>query len=176
MQSSGLNAEIETPRLRLRAPTPADAAHLASLLSESDVPRMMSAMPSPYTLQAAHDFIERASTQDRGVRNNFFIEHPEHGMVGGIGLFTEEGLPEMGYWIGQPYRRQGFATEAVQAALVWASTACGRHFVKAGHFVDNTASAAVLHKAGFLYTGEVVMRPSLARESDTPMRMMVWLA
>jgi RimJ/RimL family protein N-acetyltransferase len=176
MQVPGPDAEIETSRLRLRQPVAADAERLAGLLSESDIPRMMVAMPWPYTIADAHDFIERAATQDHRVRNNFLIEHPAHGMVGGIGLFMEEGVPELGYWIGRSYRKNGFATEAVEAALVWASTAWGKRFVRAGHFVDNAASAVVLQKAGFLYTGEVVVRASRGRAAEVPMRTMVWLA
>ena len=47
----------------------------------------------------------------------------------------------------------------------------------AGHFADNPASGQVLCKAGFLYTGDVELRPSAARgRADVPTRMMVWLA
>jgi RimJ/RimL family protein N-acetyltransferase len=48
--------------------------------------------------------------------------------------------------------------------------------VIAGHFADNAASGQVLCKAGFLYTGEVQRRWSLARTEVVDTRMMVWLA
>ena len=38
------------------------------------------------------------------------------------------------------------------------------------------ASGRVLEKAGFLYTGEVKLMPSLGRSEEAPARMMVWLA
>ena len=41
---------------------------------------------------------------------------------------------------------------------------------------DNPASGAVLIKAGFLYTGDVMPRFSAARGEEAPTRMMVWLA
>ena len=48
--------------------------------------------------------------------------------------------------------------------------------LQSGHFADNEASAAVLIKAGFLYTGRVEMRWSIARGEPAPTRMMVRLA
>ncbi len=67
-------------------------------------------------------------------------------------------------------------TEAVRAVLVWAHSVWGRRYLVAGHFADNPASGRVLTKAGFLYTGDVGQRRSLARGEDVDMRMMVWLA
>ena len=82
----------------------------------------------------------------------------------------------MGYWLGRPYWGQGLATEAASAALVWAGEGWRRRYLMAGHFADNPASGQVLCKTGFLYTGEVVPRHSLARGEAAPTRMMVWLA
>ena len=48
--------------------------------------------------------------------------------------------------------------------------------VVAGHFADNPASARVLVKAGFLYTGVVSPKFSVARGEPAPIRMMVRLA
>ena len=68
------------------------------------------------------------------------------------------------------------AKAATQAALEWAERAWGKRAVAAGHFAHDAASAAVLHKTGFLYTGDVELRPSFARAKPEPTRMMVWLA
>ena len=44
-----------------------------------------------------------------------------------------------------------------------------KNVVVAGHFADNPASGQVLCKAGFLYTGDVELRPSAARGgADVP--------
>ena len=67
-------------------------------------------------------------------------------------------------------------TEAVRAALGWARGGWRRRYLLAGHYADNPASGHVLVKAGFLYTGEVIPRFSLARGESAPTRMMVWLA
>ena len=67
-------------------------------------------------------------------------------------------------------------TEAVRGVLVWASRNWRRRALVAGHFADNPASGRVLEKAGFLYTGEVRPKFSIARGADADTRMMVWLA
>lgn len=167
---------ITTARLRLRAPAPADAERVAELCSDIDIPRMTTRMPWPYSLVDAAAFIGRASDQDRNIENTFLIEHGDDGPVGCIGLFMTGRLPEIGYWIGRPYWGRGIATEATRAALSWARSDWRKKVVVAGHFADNPASAAVLSKSGFLYTGDVEMRHSLARGEAVPTRMMVWLA
>ena len=131
----------------------------------------------PDGLADAEDYIGRVHAQDRTSDNTFVIETEEDGVVGAIGLFTPPGEPlELGYWIGRPYWGRGFATEAAQGAMAFAKRDWRRKLVVAGHFADNPASGEVLVKTGFLYTGEVRMKPSLARGAETPCRMMVWLA
>lgn len=167
---------ITTARLRLRAPQPADAERVAELCNDVDIPRMTSRMPWPYGLADATAFVARAGDQDRDRENTFLIEHGEDGVVGCIGLFMTGRLPEVGYWVGRPYWGRGIATEATQAALRWARDEWRRKVIVAGHFADNPASAEVLSKSGFLYTGDVELRHSLARGEVVPTRMMVWLA
>ncbi|HEX7887447.1 MAG TPA: GNAT family N-acetyltransferase, partial [Phenylobacterium sp.] len=80
-------------------------------------------------------------------------------------------------WFGRPFWGRGYATEAVTGALRWAGSDWRKNVVWAGHFADNPASGQVLCKAGFLYTGDVEPRPSVARGgAAVPTRMMVWLA
>jgi len=88
----------------------------------------------------------------------------------------ERGAPEIGYWLAKPWWGAGLATEAVNRALKWAKEDWGRKVVRAGHFADNPASGAVLIKSDFLYTGEVLDQPSVARGENAPTRMMVWIA
>ena len=83
-------------------------------------------------------------------------------------LLKEEGFWEVGYWVGQPYWGQGFATEATKAALAWAFATFEMDAIRARHFVGNEASAQVLKKCGFTYTGETmqVFSKSLDREVE----------
>jgi RimJ/RimL family protein N-acetyltransferase len=130
-------------------------------------------IPHPYTTQDAEGFIARMGEPGR-----FAIETPHDGLVGVLGFHDVDrfGAPELGYWLGKAYWGKGLATEAVNGALAWARDVWGRKVVRAGHFADNDASAGVLIKSDFLYTGDVVEKPSLARGGPAPTRMMVWLA
>ena len=166
MTLTELNREIETPRLRLRAPTQADAMAVAALCADADIPRL-----APLgDIDEARAFIENESA------NAFLVERPGHGPIGCVAMVMGERLPELGYWIARAHRGLGYATEATLAALEWAERQWGKRAVTAGHFATDPASGAVLHKAGFLYTGDVELRPSFARAKPAPTRMMVWLA
>jgi len=173
-----LEPVITTQRLRLRKPRRSDAAQLATYANDFDVARMTTAMPYPYGVEHAEGFLEKASEADPANEAVFVIDHPEHGAIGVLGFHAKDGGErEMGYWIGRPHWGEGFATEAAQGALVWAHRTWGRRYMRAGHFADNPASGQVLCKAGFLYTGDVELRSSVARGGQpTPTRMMVWLA
>jgi RimJ/RimL family protein N-acetyltransferase len=168
---------IQTGRLLLRQPAKADIERVAAFCVDHDVARMTTRMPSPYTRAHAEDFVARCGTQDRSRDNTFAIELADEGLIGVVGLFTNpDGPVEMGYWIGRPYWGQGYATEAARGALDWARSAWRKRYVTAGHFADNEASGRVLVKAGFLYTGVVENKSSIARGEPAATRMMVWLA
>jgi RimJ/RimL family protein N-acetyltransferase len=135
-------------------------------------------MPYPFTLENAQAFVRRARAVDPEREAIFAPELPGEGPIGVLGFHPKEGeaAPEVGYWLGRPYWGEGLATEALVAAMDWAGRDWGRRWVRASHFADNPASGAVLVKAGFLYTGEVAVRPCAARGEPTPARWMVWLA
>lgn len=63
------------------------------------------------------------------------------------------GAVEIGYGIDEEYRGNGYASEAVKAAAVWAMTQNGVTRVEAETDPENTASQRVLAKAGFTATG-----------------------
>jgi len=168
---------IETRRLSLRAPRAEDAPRVAALCDDYAIPSMTSRMPWPYGLADAEAFVRAVQAQDRSVDNTFVVELEDEGVIGAIGLSTTPGEPlELGYWIGRAYWGRGLATEAAVGLVDWAKYEWRKRMVVAGHFADNAASGQVLCKTGFLYTGEVKMRPSKARGEPTPCRMMVWLA
>ena len=169
---------IETRRLALRAPTMSDAGRIAALANDLGVARMTTRLPHPYLRGDADAFLARMAALDYAREAVFAIELEQEGPIGVVGLHPSGSFaPEIGYWLGRPYWGRGFATEAARAALVWAHKGWGRRHVHARHFSDNPASAEVLCKVGFLYTGEVRLLPSRARGGEAvPSRMMVWLA
>lgn len=166
-----------TARLGLRPPRMSDARSLAILAGDYDVARMTTGIPHPYSEADAQAFLRRADRRDPREEALFALDIDGHGAAGLLGFHSNaEGAVEIGYWLGRPFWGRGYMTEAVISAMAWARTTWGRRWVMSGHFVDNPASGAVLVKAGFLYTGDIFWRASLARGEAAPTRMMVWLA
>jgi RimJ/RimL family protein N-acetyltransferase len=167
--------EIETERLRLRQMRMSDARRVARFCGDPGVGRMLAMTPLPYLDIAAEGWIMTLSARRPLGRDFVFgVELPGEGLIGAIGahLRGEEGF-DLGYWFGRPYWGRGFATEAAQAFVTQARTLGPLH---AGHFVDNPASARVLAKAGFAYTGETRMMFSLARGESVPCKRMRYAA
>jgi len=67
--------------------------------------------------------------------------------------FGANGVVEIGYGILEEYQGQGYATEAVGAAVNWALQQPGVTRVEAETTLDNRASQRVLEKCGFLPSG-----------------------
>ena len=166
-------AEIRTDRLILRPPETADARRIGALSRDRDVARMVSLMPYPQPDICAEGFI--LITQARaglGTDYVYAIDLPGEGPIGVCGAHSHGNGPiEVGYWLGRAYWGKGFATEAARAATAVAQ-GLGRGRVTAGHFVDNPASGRVLEKVGFVYTGEIAPRFSLARAAKADLRLM----
>lgn len=66
-----------------------------------------------------------------------------------------DGSVEIGYGIDEAYRGQGYATEAVLAAVAWALEQPGVVRVEAETDADNHASQQVLRRCGFKECGIV---------------------
>src|SRR5579883_438082 len=78
-------------------------------------------------------------------------------LVGGIGMTqVRRGVAQaatLGYWVGQPFERRGYTTEAVRLISRFAFHALHLHRVEAACLPENLASQRVLEKAGFVREG-----------------------
>ena len=170
-------ARLVTERLILRPLAASDAPRLQRLGDDFEVARMLTSCPHPYRLADAEELVRRGREADPEREAMFAIELPGEGAIGTIGFDPDEVLAdEVGYWIGRPYWGRGLVSEALAAGLAWVRNQWGRRCITARHFVDNAASARVLAKAGFLYTGRTEPRFRLARGEAVVNRWMVWLA
>ena len=62
-------------------------------------------------------------------------------------------MATLGYWIGAPFARQGYMTDALQALLPFAFDHLHLHRVEAACLPRNDASIALLRRAGFEQEG-----------------------
>jgi RimJ/RimL family protein N-acetyltransferase len=82
---------------------------------------------------------------------------PPETLVGAIELRADrdDQRGELGYWIGTPYQRQGYATEAALALLQFGFESWQLHRVTARCFARNLASQRVLRKIGMTHEGRL---------------------
>jgi ribosomal-protein-alanine N-acetyltransferase len=158
---------LETERLLLRRPERRDIPALVPLANNFDVAKNLASMPHPYAAQDAENFVAKSiETRDAGTDFNFAITRKPDGVVMGcIGLHLKDGQFEFGYWLGQPYWRQGYATEAARRLIAFAFDDLNAEAVWAGWFHDNPRSGNVLAKLGCA-PGGFDKRHCLARGMD----------
>lgn len=146
---------LKTKRLILRAPSHADVDAMARLANNTKIHQMLSRLPHPYARENAIDFIDNiARTAEEHAYSILSKDETFIGVIGVIGLHLLPGeLPELGYWLGEPYWGEGYASEATAAILSAADTA-GCATIRARAITENKASIAVLLKSGFVKTDE----------------------
>ena len=99
-----------------------------------------------------------AQDLERGSAYPFLIFRRTDGaMVGGITVSNvRRGVAQMasiGYWVGQPFTRRGYTSEAVDEVSAFCFRRLGLHRLEAACIPTNTASRGVLLKAGFEQEG-----------------------
>jgi ribosomal-protein-alanine N-acetyltransferase len=81
------------------------------------------------------------------------FETAEDRLIGGLTLSNiRRGVTQaaaVGYWLGQPYVRRGYMTEAILAVLPHAFDVLRLHRIEAAAQPDNIASVRVLERCGF---------------------------
>lgn len=144
---------LESERLILRSPRPADITGMVVWLGDFNVSRNTSRVPHPYTEEDAEMFIAGIG-QREGRHYTFSILRKSDGMfLGGAGLHDDTDGFELGYWLGVPFWGQGFATEAAGRLMNFAFEDLDQQAIHAGWFYDNPASGHVLAKLGARHNG-----------------------
>jgi ribosomal-protein-alanine N-acetyltransferase len=108
------------------------------------------AFPHPYTMVAAHEWIENGSRKPGTVSLAIIVDGKA---VGGIGLILGDDIyrksAEIGFWLGEEFWGRGIMTEAVKAVTDYGFSTFGLVRIFAGVFEWNRASMKVLEKSGY---------------------------
>jgi [ribosomal protein S5]-alanine N-acetyltransferase len=140
---------MKTARLNLRAVIDGDAPRIAALAGDWDVASMTGRIPYPYSEDAAHHWVDGLAE-----REEVFGIELNRELIGICGFTVEpNGDGELGYWIGKPYWGHGYATEAARAVMDHGFAKSGVRRYVCKHLTGNEASARVIGKLGFKYTG-----------------------
>jgi RimJ/RimL family protein N-acetyltransferase len=148
---------LYTKRLVLRAFEVVDAPAVQRLAGDRNIAATTMKIPHPYDLAMAEEWIathEEGWSQGRSL--SLAVErHSDNGLVGAIGLRIEpdHACAELGYWIGKPHWRRGFATEAAEATLAFGFNDLRLNRIHAHYFRGNTGSGRVLQKLGMKHEG-----------------------
>jgi ribosomal-protein-alanine N-acetyltransferase len=148
---------LTTARLVLRPYSLPDVADLVRLAGAREVAATTLRIPHPYHEQDALDFIASCRADaELGLSARLAITLRESGeLCGGIGLRINSvhHRAELGYWLGVPYWRRGYATEAARAVVEYGFGALGLNRIYASLVSGNRASGRVLEKVGMRYEG-----------------------
>lgn len=153
---------IEGPRVVLRPPQMADYAEWASIRERSRnfLTPWEPTWPSDDLTRSA--FRRRLRRYAEDLRTDqayalFIFNKNDDALIGGITLANvRRGVAQagsFGYWIGLPFARHGYMTEAVRAFIPFAFGALRLHRIEAACIPTNTASFRLLEKCGFRREG-----------------------
>lgn len=94
----------------------------------------------------------------RGTGYSFLMfRSDDDALIGGVTLSNvRRGVAQgasLGYWVGEPFARQGYMTEGLRAVLDFAFDRLALHRIEAACLPGNRASQGLLLKAGFKEEG-----------------------
>ena len=146
---------LRTDRLVLSPPSPDDAEAIFAACQDP-VLQQYTTVPAPYERHHADDFIAKTQTWwDEGTEVTWAIRADGLlvGMIGVHALRDEEG--EIGYWMADAARGQGYLVEAGRAVVDVALDPQGLALVRLGWraIAGNIASARAARALGFRYEG-----------------------
>jgi RimJ/RimL family protein N-acetyltransferase len=150
-------AMLTTPRLRLRWMLEEDAEAQYAVFSDPEIVRYWSSTAWT-SLEQSREAIARALAGYRdGSSLRFAVELLEHpGLIGCVTLHKldeQSRRCEIGYALARSHWGQGYATEAVYAALQYGFDVLGLNRVEADIDPRNAASARTLERLGFRKEG-----------------------
>jgi ribosomal-protein-alanine N-acetyltransferase len=150
MKTIASNITLETERLILRPPTRADIPDIVRYAGDPRVALKMTRMPHPYHLGHAVEWLDSIEDDLKNGDAVFAIERKsEPGFIGIISLElrSDKCSGDVGYWVGVPYWRRGYVTEALREVLRYSFEDRGLLYVGAWHMTGNNASGRVMQKA-----------------------------
>ncbi|WP_226781938.1 GNAT family N-acetyltransferase [Oceaniglobus trochenteri] len=162
MLLSRRRVRIETDRISLRAPQHGDFRAWSALRQASAdflIPWEPTWSPDHLTRKS---FTNRVYWAQRSIGNGtalplFLIRRNDSTLLGAITLDNIRRGPAMagtlGYWIGEPFARQGYMAEAIAGVVHHAFHVMDLSRVEAACLAENAASRATLERSGFKYEG-----------------------
>lgn len=148
---------LKTRRLILRPFELSDARDVQRLAGARAIADTTLNIPHPYEDGMAEEWISTHQQRfEAGELVTLAVTMRDEGqLIGAIGLTValQFDRAELGYWIGKPYWRQGYCTEAGVAILLYGFEELSLNRVHASHLTRNPASGRVMQKLGMIHEG-----------------------
>lgn len=147
---------METKRIYLRKLMLADSERIAELSNNENITKNTLSLPYPYTIADAKAWFESHKDNELNKKAYDFgiIDKERDDIIGVVGISNYQGhRGELGYWIGQAYWNQGYASEASALLIDYAFTKLNYNRIYARHLKSNPASGRVMQKLGMVYEG-----------------------
>lgn len=154
--------QLETERMTLRPPAHADFRAWAALRQDSRdfLTQWEPTWAREHLTRKA--FTNRVYWAQRSIANQtavplFLVRRSDDMLLGAITLDNIRRGPAQagttGYWIGQPFARQGFMKEAIDTVVHYAFRTLDLSRIEAGCLPENTPSRRLLEQCGYKYEG-----------------------
>ena len=155
-------ARIESDRMTLRPPAHSDFRAWTALRAQS------AAFLTPWEPAWAADHLSRKAFTNRvywaqralnsgSALPLFLVRRVDEVLLGAITLDNIRRGPSqsgtLGYWIGEPFARQGYMREAIEAVVHHAFAVADLSRIEAACLPENAPSRGLLEKCGFKYEG-----------------------
>ncbi len=155
---------LQTPRLRLRPFVADDAATVSKLAGTEAMASVTTSIPHPYSLTAAKTWIASLPHLYRSDSAVHFalcvIETKELiGCIAVKNIDKQNGHAELELWIGEPWQRQGFATEAASEVIAFGFQQLKLNRIYSYHLAEEPKSAGLLNKLNMRQEG--ILRQSI---------------
>jgi len=151
--------ELSTNRLLLRNVQNEDVDQLLVYANDVTVAEMMNgSIPYPYSIEEAKNWVLK-HTNDSLNSNSIswgIIEKSKSQFVGSIQIRKiDQETARLSYWIGKPFRNNGFASEAARLVVDFSFRVLKLKKIQAEHLLINPSSGVVLMKVGFKFVKNI---------------------
>ena len=154
--------QIETERMSMRLPQHSDfrewvaLRHSSAELLQQWEPTWASDHLTRKSFTNRVYWAQRALSQGTAIPL-FLIRREDDALLGAVTLDNIRRGPAqagtIGYWIGQPFARQGYMREAVTSVIHYAFTTLDLSRIESACLPENAPSRGLLEKCGYKYEG-----------------------
>lgn len=150
--------EIESKRLFYRAFEMNDAKQICALLQEKEIIDNTLSIPFPYDQGMAEEWISTHKERyEHGEYKYAVVLKEDNSLIGTIELIIENEFQRavVGYWLGKPYWKNGYATEMLARIIQFGFEKLNLNRIYGEYFDHNLASSRVMEKNDMIYEGRL---------------------